>query len=71
MEANGLTDTMEDYLLKMESHVKKINKHKVSVIPKYSYTDGKIELQSYNGNQVKSHVFYLGEAQKTDFIAER
>ncbi|KAJ3642279.1 hypothetical protein Zmor_025079 [Zophobas morio] len=71
LEANGLTDTMEDYLLKMESHVKKINKHKVSVIPKYSYTDGKIELQSYNGNQVKSHVFYLGEAQKTDFIAER
>ncbi|XP_044262700.1 phosphoinositide 3-kinase regulatory subunit 4 isoform X2 [Tribolium madens] len=68
LEANGLTETMEDYFLKMEHHLKKINKHRMAT--KLNQGDGKIELVSSNG-QIKSHVFYLGESQKGDFIADR
>ncbi|XP_970683.2 phosphoinositide 3-kinase regulatory subunit 4 isoform X1 [Tribolium castaneum] len=68
LEANGLTEAMEDYFLKMEHHLKKINKHRMAT--KTSYGDGRIELGSTNG-QIKSHVFYLGESQKGDFIADR
>nr|XP_008197837.1 PREDICTED: phosphoinositide 3-kinase regulatory subunit 4 isoform X2 [Tribolium castaneum] len=68
LEANGLTEAMEDYFLKMEHHLKKINKHRMAT--KTNYGDGRIELGSTNG-QIKSHVFYLGESQKGDFIADR
>lgn len=61
---------MEDYFLKMEHHLKKIHKHRMAVAPKSNQVDGKIELSTANG-QIKSHVFYLGESQKGDFIADR
>jgi hypothetical protein len=65
-----MTDAMEDYLLRMENHLKKINKYKVATAPTYNQVDGKIDVHAYNG-QVKGHMFFLGETQKTDFIAER
>lgn len=64
-----MTDSMEDYLLKMENHLRKISKHRLSAVPKHNKVDGKIEISSSNG-QIKGHMFYLGESQKVDFIAD-
>lgn len=71
LEANGMTESMENYLLKMGHHLKKINKHKLNADARQSKpSEGRIEISAFNST-IKTHVLNLGEAPKGDFMANR
>lgn len=66
-----MTENMENYILRMGHHLKKINKHKLnSEARQPKQSEGRIEISSFNST-VKSHVLNLGEAPKGDFMANR
>lgn len=66
-----MNETMEEYFLKMEHHLKKIHKHKSNADARHSrQSDGKIELTSPT-SIVKSHVLNLSDSQKGDFMPTR
>ncbi|KAL1512914.1 hypothetical protein ABEB36_002417 [Hypothenemus hampei] len=67
LEANGMTEQMEEYLLKMSSHLIKIHEHKSNQYNKdMRQREGITEIESYRGI-VKSRVFHFGDSHKADF----
>ncbi|KAJ8911373.1 hypothetical protein NQ315_014204 [Exocentrus adspersus] len=71
LEATGMNETVEEYLLRMEHHLKKIHKHKMNADARHNkQKEGKIELNSPS-NLAKSHVFNLGDNLKGDFMSNR
>lgn len=57
-----MTDCVEDHLLMMSNHLKKIHKHKTSADAKHNkQTEGKIEITT----PVRTHVHHLAD-RKTD-----
>lgn len=51
LSAEGMTDSVEDHLLLMANHLKKIHKHKTSADAKHNkQTDGRIEISSVKSN---------------------
>lgn len=66
-----MTESVENYLLKMGHHLKKINKHKTTADARQSkMSEGRIEISSDTSN-VKSLVLNLGETPKGDFMSNR
>ncbi|CAH0555278.1 unnamed protein product [Brassicogethes aeneus] len=71
LEANGLTEEMGEYLIKMENHLKKIHKLKSNAEARQNrQNEGKIELFSPN-TTVKGHVMFLGETPKAEYLQNR
>lgn len=66
-----MNESTENYLLRMGHHLKKINKHKITVDSRQvKQNEGRIEISSLTST-VKSHVLNLGETQKGEFVANR
>ncbi|XP_018329607.1 phosphoinositide 3-kinase regulatory subunit 4 [Agrilus planipennis] len=70
--ADGMTDSIEDYLLMMSSHLRKIHKHKTNADAKHNkQMEGRIEINS-NTSNVCVNVFNLAENRsKLDYSQKR
>lgn len=64
-----MTETVEEFLLNMSNHLKKIHKHRTNADAKHNkQSEGKIELTSLS-NSVQSHIYVLSERRsKHDFM---
>ncbi|GLV32886.1 Vacuolar protein sorting 15, partial [Carabus blaptoides fortunei] len=59
LNSEGMTDNVEDHLLLMANHLKKIHKHKTSADAKHNkLTDGKIEITEQRST-IRSHGAHL------------
>lgn len=65
-----MSESVEEYLLKMSNHLKKIHKHKTSADAKHNkQSEGKIEMTM---NDVKCQIYNLSEPRsKVDFMVHR
>lgn len=64
-----MTDSVEDYLLLMGNHLKKIHKYKTSADAKHNrQCDGKIELSSQKYNLHSHEAHLAGFFTKTDLL---
>ncbi|CAH1967764.1 unnamed protein product [Acanthoscelides obtectus] len=71
LEANGMNENIEEYILKMGHHLKKINIHKMNAEARQNkQNEGRIELISVT-SPLKSHILHLSEVQKGDFMPNR
>ncbi|KAF5307655.1 hypothetical protein FQR65_LT06710 [Abscondita terminalis] len=69
LEADGMTDSVEDYLLTMSNHIKKIHKHKTSADAKHNkQSEGKIEVTT----PIRTHIHHLNDPRnKADLLQNR
>lgn len=69
LEADGMCPSVEDYLLTMSNHLKKIHKHKTSADAKHNkQSEGKIEITT----PIRTHVYHLSDARnKADLLQNR
>ncbi|CAH1134866.1 unnamed protein product [Ceutorhynchus assimilis] len=63
LEANGMTPEVEEYLLKMGNHLKKIHKHKTSADARFKNHDGKDSFTT----TVRNRVFQFSDSHKNDY----
>ncbi|XP_050303340.1 phosphoinositide 3-kinase regulatory subunit 4 [Anthonomus grandis grandis] len=66
LEANGMTEQVEEYLLKMGHHLKKIHKYKSSADARPKSRDGKTDVDSLNSS-VRNKVFHFSDPHKNDY----
>ncbi|XP_066254532.1 phosphoinositide 3-kinase regulatory subunit 4 [Euwallacea similis] len=67
LEANGMTEEVEEYLLKMRDHLQKIQKHRSSLDAKLKKYDGKTDMDSH-GDGISVRKFTFSEANKSEFV---
>ncbi|KAL3269438.1 hypothetical protein HHI36_008508 [Cryptolaemus montrouzieri] len=71
LESVGMTEKIEEYILKMGPHLQKIHKHKTNADARHNrQSEGRIEISSSNP-YIKSHVFNLAENHKGEYINSR
>lgn len=64
-----MTEIVEEFLLNMSNHLKKIHKHRTSADAKHNkQSEGKIEITSFSST-VRSHIYNLAEHRsKHEFL---
>lgn len=62
-----MTEHVEEYLLKMSNHLKKIHKHKTSVDARFKHNDGKADVDSFSSG-VRNRVFQFSDPHKNEYV---
>ncbi|XP_060527972.1 phosphoinositide 3-kinase regulatory subunit 4 [Cylas formicarius] len=70
LEANGMNETTEEYILKMGHHLRKINKHRSNADARFRQNEGKYDVDTTSCT-VRSRLFNLTDSHKADYISNR